>query len=359
MNNPETHMNTEAEREVRSPGLTHGGERPPDIDPNAVRPMNREFVVLGLGTMALLCAALLVLVVIVSRGDPSLPAPPASCSQGGKSLCENGFICTAGGCVQEQVYSCAGGKGCNNGACSCPNAQICREDRCVESTISAKKCSDPATQKLVRWLIDKCEKNGGKGTSCPAGDWEKFAIASDTFDAMLAGAAEGISIHFPWAVPSIQPGAPPWPGAEKKAYYLAELKKSRKAVDEAKLIFIVGRASKGGSSAENKQYGTLRWRAATTLLAGLYDDQPVGVVDEFNKKLRYVVLGDARQLPAGFYTQYFHERMIAWSDEETSRLARDVKDPLSQSDQERGWTVNTLNQVALIIPIPCDGTEAP
>lgn len=348
-------MKTEFQNEGVNPDL-RDSPGPESTDAGIPRPAgaNREFVVLVLGTMALLVAALLVLAYFLVR-PPPLEAHNAECDEKQAGSCGAGRVCSAGLCIDEEVPACKDGKGCNNGTCQCPGTQSCREDQCVQLTAPSAVCSDPDMKKLVGWIRQKC---GGGATSCPNADWDRFALESDTFDGMMAGSGQALSIHFDWSIPRIEPRAPEWPDPTTKSYYLAELQKHRKTLDDAKLIFIVGRASKGGTTEQNHKYGFKRMNVANGLLRGLYAGSSSDL-DKLNAKLHYVTLGDLRPLDAGVYRRHFGGRMIGWNAAATAKLAAAVTTSVPKSADDHIWTVNTLNQVALIIPIPCDGTEGP
>lgn len=320
----------------------------------------QEFLMVASGIMALLFAALLVLVYVFFNS----PKPPVVAVNGPVARecdekadkCGAGSVCVGGECVVVIRPACASGQGCNDGKCSCSPSQVCVDNACAAQPRSS--CADPELRKKIKALVVSCEAVGGHLLDCPASEWQKFAISNEAFDALMANFANAIAIHFPLALPEIDDRIHPWPDASIRSFYRTQLEQHRKSFDEAKAIFVVGRASKGGSVSDNQKFGQKRLQFATSLLRSLYKDGAVQEIDKLNGKLKYVALGSARQLPASFFSDHFQGRMLAWTAEEQARLEQDVKNAGAIEAKELWWTANTINQVAFLVPLPCDGSEA-
>lgn len=323
---------------------------------------NREFYVLALGTMALLFGALAVLIFLLfvkTDGGPAQGARVvAECEEGPRDTCDGGRTCVVGTCVLLNASLCPAGTGCGSGTCSCSKGLVCRDDACVPAPTENAACNEPNLQKLLGFLEVSCQKNGAVGVSCTETDLRRLAIEDSSFDALMASVQQTSSVHFPWSMPPIYPEQPRWPNVETKAHYREQLRKLQKSFDEAKLIFLVGRASLGGLPQENQKFGHARMTFVRDRLAELYDDRPPAEVDAMTSKLRWVAVGDKRQLTADFYLQHLDGRMIAASPKDTERLAANLAAPQSLSAAERVWTINTINQVVIIVPVPCDATGA-
>lgn len=76
---------------------------------------------------------------------------------------------------------------------------------------------------------------------------------------------------------------------------------------------------------------------------------------------REFILGPKRRIDRDMFAQRYSNHFVTWNKASRDLLLRLLKtaDPLSDDDAQ--WLDDTINQVVLIVPVPCDlkGTATP
>jgi hypothetical protein len=336
-------------------------ERYPDPRP-AERPgASRELVIFVSVVMSFLFATLLVIVYLVQPGRDAGPRsllPPARlCKEGDASGCPANHTCYGGECVPDTTPICAADAACGPDKCECPKGTYCAEGKCVQTTDAF--CSSPEVRKLVSEIVGHCNTPANKDVppmGCTAEEWRALAIRDGLFDQLVASFPTAISLHFPEALPPID-GVGQWPNAAGKQHYRAHLERFASTLLSAKVIFIVGRASASGPPEINNLYGRRRMAAAESWVRELYAGRSNAEKDALDGKIKSFTLGHHHQLSITFFQTHLADRMTAWDTDSTRRLLMNVAAGSRIESGERLWTVSTLNQSTLVVPVPCDGSE--
>lgn len=320
----------------------------------------------GARTMLMIFSTVMVLIavgtgVLLYRIIAPPPKEEARQCEGDKSsACAEGEMCIRGQCVawDQPVTKCQSGQSCDS-HCTCASPFACRGGVCIKVTDANRTpsdaCGSPGVQTALKQLVVTCESAGGRGVSCDLSKWKDFVINDARFDEIMTNFPGAMTIHFPAARPNVTPGAEAWPPPGVRAHYLDEVRKRRAALDAAKLIFLVGRASKGGPPQQNIDLGFARMGFARSLLRDLYKDPEAR--EALEKKVLNFTLGETRQLPSSFYAAHLAGQLVTWDDESLDRLTNAIQHPAAITDTDRWWAVNVVNQVAFLIPVPCDGGD--
>ncbi len=288
------------------------------------------------------------------RATGKTAAQVDKCDEGKAGTCLEGEICVHGQCTAwEDPPKCEIGKPCDP-RCSCPYA--CRSGLCVQPVASSAACALPEVQDALRRLVVACEHAGGRGIGCEPSKWQDFVMHDARFDEIITNFPDKVTIHFPAAKPEVVASWSDWPSAAVKAHYVEQMRRMRPALDAAKLIFVVGRASKGGAPEQNTRLGFARMQFARSLMQEVYKDSDTGR-DALDRKVLNFTLGESRQLPAGFFESRLEGKMITWDDGSQARLANAVMNPTAITQADKWWAVNVVNQVAFVIAVPCDGGD--
>lgn len=276
--------------------------------------------------------------------------------------CGAGYICDKMECIPfdpPEPPPCVAGaevKDCN---CWPPLARRTENghELCVKSDVIAA-CAAPEVQKALKSLVSDCIKNGGQGLSCKPADWQQFAIKNETFDQVMSNFPGAITVHFPSGRPMIGDNFVHWPPPLSFTHYVDVLRPNKKAFDEAKRIFVIGRASRGGASPEqNLKFGQERMDFARRLLVELYKEEGDAGRDAMSRKILNFTLGQERQIEASFFEAYFLPHAITWDDVSAQDFSKTLKARKTASEDKKVWAVGVMNQVAFVVPIPCDGSE--
>lgn len=275
------------------------------------------------------------------------------CREEDPSSCPSGHVCRGGACVASVIedLACQDGDTCEapGASCACNSPMKCVEQTCVAPAATPPVCSNLDIQELLGAISQQCK---GDFMACPDTDLEKFVLPSKTFDRVLSRFPETLTIHFPSGFPPLQGDG--WPTAEVTAYYRERVStaKTMKALREAKHVLVIARSSKGGSDLQNLKYS----RNRSELVRQEFLDAATSQAEReaLDAKFKYLALGSRKILTAKIFRKYYHNRMYAWSHEEEKLLRSQIGryDKLSWS--EKNGVDNLLNQVVIIVPIPCD-----
>jgi hypothetical protein len=304
----------------------------------------------GLATAGLLAPVALGLLLRIASGSALVEEviaelrPTQSCdSRRLDARCDEG-VCVASVCrvIHEPVRrreqeSCRGGELCAPGL-ECEMGLCTREPRVADAS-----CRAPEVQGALMRLRRRCAGVKGRDevglSACSEVEWEKMARADKGVDADLLALPGAFAVFFPVGAPD---AAGRWVSPHMREHYVASLRGSpaiRGALGAAKAVMVVGRASVTGDALANRE---LAQRRATTAAEWIKEaarvQAPVlvwGLADELT-----LSIGVMRGLLAAPIAE----------DEEAARELMELG---------RGMVGETaaLNQVALVVPLRCDGQE--
>ena len=336
-------------------------------------------VVVGLVLVAAAMGGAIYVVVSDPRKPASIPDPSQSpaeprneasnlgvCDVGVEGSCPQGQLCVEGECVARTTI---GKKFCMEemvpcDSCRCESPMECVAGLCRTKPEDEKVCDNPEVQKLLRKL-NECQgsRHGKDAGACSADDWEEFAIKGDDFDRLMASFSTKIAVHFWTGAPEVRYGQ-----FDQKArdYYLGKIRQYKSKFDAAGAIFLIGRASRSGYKGGgpnndiekkwNKQLGLRRMDFASQLMTELYaasNASPDQIV-ELGRKVIQFGLGDQKPVEVDFFYKNYLKNYIMWEPQAEEKMKQFLDDP-SKNEQ---WARNTINQVAMIIPVPCHLTPA-
>jgi hypothetical protein len=242
--------------------------------------------------------------------------------------------------------------------CSCPAPRSCVRGRCVlpeelapADAISA--CADPAVQEALQVLVQQCKRRGSSTLEgCEPSDWHDFAMKDDRFDTIMAAFPDRVSVHFPFGKPSRW--ANWWPRKETIANYSEQLIESKQAFSDAKVIFMIGRASPEGDPEVNYRTALMRMDVVRRMMNDLYAD---GGINPLGTKLKQFTMGDTRPVQPEFFRNFYANQHVTWDEASRRQLRRQLGRLDELSRDEKQWVFDTINRVVLVVPVPCDGTE--
>jgi hypothetical protein len=291
----------------------------------------------------------------------------AECVEGVRETCSPGYSCIGRECVEDPPAQCVEGDAESTGCvCLSPlkwQSGVCRpEQRQVAAEAASRKrvaaaCQDPEVQAAVKELITQC---GGKGLSeCPPGSFDELVMSGYRFDKLMSVFPDRVSVHFPFGLPRLNSHS--WPDKESTEHYVRQLTAVRGLVDKAKLVFVIGRASKSRDPKRSQAYATARINVVLrAFLPMLYGDTPEerAKLKELDRKVMLFALGESKVISFEFFSRNFSHRYTTWSDATRLKLQQVLSNAKAASTGDQQWAHNTVNQMVLIVPIPCDGTEA-
>lgn len=286
---------------------------------------------------------------VVAREDRA-----GECREEDPSSCPSGHVCRGGACVTSTVadLTCQDGDTCEapGATCTCQSPMKCVDQTCEAEAGPPPVCSNLDIQELLGAISQQCK---GDFMGCPDTELEKFVLPSKTFDQVLAKFPETITVHFPSGYPSVQGGSD-WPTAEVSAYYREHIASPRtmKALREAKHVLLIARSSKGGSDRENLKYSRVRSQVVLSKLLEAAASQEER--ERLEAKFKYLALGSRKVLTATLFRKSYQNRMYAWSVDEEKLLRTQVASYQTLAWAEKNRVDNLLNQVVIIVPIPCD-----
>lgn len=299
-------------------------------------------------TLGVLGVVLLQLIVALATQQQQRAEPArAQCRDGVDSECEAGEVCEGGRCVPaKQASSCQVGDPCGGPeGCTCAAGLTCVEGQCAAPTAAAI-CGDPAVAGLLRGISEVCN---GDIHECPPEKLEKYAISAANFDEVMSKFPATITLHFPDGNPRVRG----WPSAAARAYYEQRLKHPAvlRALMNAEDILLLGRSSEGGSVTENHTISRERAGVVRDLLVDLAPSQSER--SELTRKIYLLLMSNDRLLDANFFASRYANRLIAWSSEIEGTLRANIQGYAGLRGREGRWTRNTMNQVVVIVPLPC------
>ncbi len=295
----------------------------------------------------------------LSESKATLTRPVAECVEGDPMSCQSGQTCQAGICVQvTTIDTCQVGDSCDVTGASCRcveplhcEANVCRADKKPAS------CEDAAVQRVLSGVFETCK---GSWDSCPDDKLKDFALQSADFEDVLAAFPDTLTVHFPGGQPPIDSGKGPWPDTDEvRNHYQAQLSRPTvvKALREAQVLLIIGRSSQNGHEPDNLRYSRKRVDLVVdwVLKAAARPDEST----ELRGKLKRLLLGSRKVLEPDFFLKHYANRIIAWSADAEDNLRGKLANLPNLRGKDRSSTLNTMNQVVFIVPIPCQLPGAP
>lgn len=268
--------------------------------------------------------------------------------------CPEGQVCMGRTCMPERDYpvQCDLGDPCGaKGTCTCDGAMQCVDDTCVAT--ASKPPADICEQKEVKEALTQLKSAcAGDLKSCPTTDLQKFAIKYKDFDTLVARFPDSITVHFPGGKPSIDRDEDPWPTGAVEEFYLERMRRSAGAFRDAKSIFVIARSSPGGNIVRNELFAQRRSTLVKDLIGRSLVDDPA-TRNAVEKKFYDFILGHKRRIGRDFFAERYKNRFVTWDPRSRDRLLALISaDDLSETDD--AWVTQTINQVVLIVPIPCE-----
>lgn len=271
------------------------------------------------------------------------------------AACDDGELCAAGVCRHYGApVRSAEGKSCGDSLLCEPGLE-CQQGACraiKDLRIADAVCREPETRAALDRLVSQCaaKRPSGKGAGslglCEAWQWEEIARSDYHFDRRLLKLPGAFAVFFPTGEP--QEGGR-FPSPTQRQHYVARMRAEDRfmaAMAGARVVMAVGRASVTGEPVKNLALAQRRAQVAVSLVSEALGRDPR--VLEFG-------LADAFRLPADEMGRFLAAPMVAGA-EEAARLGA------SFAARESGYAAdldagNLLNQVALVVAFPCDGTE--
>jgi hypothetical protein len=338
------------EREATVPGRSAPPPRTSSVTPAEVRATRLLVAISAAAGLAFAIVAVVgfQLIIYLVRGPAGPPGP--ECVEGDPSRgCQQGLYCQAGRCRPEiQSSICEAGDPCNS--CECVAPMSCDAGVCAVPVAPAPVdvCDRPDIQKLLAALERDCQGDLG---SCPAGSLSKFAMKYEGFNELMAGFGDTLTIHFPAGMPPLD-GSDAWPDPETRERYLERLRPLAPALRDAKSVFIIARASPHGSRTQNEKFAKRRWFVARDLLYSVLEPAER---DALGRKFREFILGPRLNFDRDFFTQRYGNRFVTWDRPSRDKLLDLLrKQTPIDDDDDLDWMTNTINQVVLIVPVPCE-----
>ncbi len=285
-------------------------------------------------------------------------SPVLACREGEyNNQCPDGMLCVGTRCVPDApLPTCEDGELCRY--CQCPEPRMCVRGQCVDPEVSTpasavSACNDPAVQEALQVLVQQCKKRGNSTLEgCEPSDWHDFAMKDDRFDTIMAAFPDRVSVHFPFGKPSRW--ANWWPLQRTVAEYRTQLLESKEAFSDAKIIFMIGRASPEGAPEVNYRTALLRMDVVRRLMDELYVS---GEVNPLGTKIKQFTMGDTRPVQPEFFRNFYANNHVTWDEPSRRQLRRQLGRLDELTRDEKQWVFDTINRVVLVVPVPCDGTE--
>jgi hypothetical protein len=339
------------DREVTVPGRVAA----PDPFPPPERRTARLLVAItGGSAVAFACIAYVGLQILLHALGGRMGDPKPECTEGTTpDGCPDGLVCMGRTCSVEPDYGptrCDVGDPCGaKGTCTCDGALQCVADSCVQkaSELPVDICEQTDVKDALKQLKVAC---AGNISNCPATNLQSFAINYKDFDTLIAQFPATLTVHFPGGKPPIDKGEVEWPAGTVKEFYLERIRRSAPAFREAKSVFVIARSSPGGNIVRNELFAQARSRIVKDLIL---DAVEYGERDTVEGKFYDFILGHKRRIDRHFFAERFTNRFITWDQKSRDRLLGLISaDELSEPND--AWVTQTINQVVLIVPVPCE-----
>lgn len=340
------------EREVTMPGRDTDPYPPPE------RRIARLLVAItGGSAVAFACVAFVGFqILLYAVGDRGKHTEP-ECTEGVvPDGCAEGLTCVGRTCMPEQNYPtrCDLDDPCGaKGTCTCDGAMQCVADVCVRKegpSTGIDICEEPEVKAALKQLKTDC---AGNITHCPAPDLQRFAIKYKDFDTLVARFPDTITVHFPGGMPPIDKGAAAWPTGQVEQFYLERLRRSSAAFQSARSIFVIARSSPGGSIVRNELFAQARSNLVKDLVLRSLAELAPADRDAVENKFFDFILSHKRRIGRDFFSERYANRFITWDMKSRDRLIAHLgAEDLGESDE--AWLTQTINQVVLIVPVPCE-----
>lgn len=280
--------------------------------------------------------------------------------------CPDGQWCVHERCTPHEEPPIAGrGEQCRDVPCDvglrCGPDLRCRPRG--EPPTPAPTCGDPAVEAAVSRLTQAClqrrqsvHERVEAGEGCSADEWRALLADDDEMNALLAAFPDRLAVFFPSGEPRVRR---PWPDPQTRPYIVGELARHAKALREAKLLFVIGRASPDGNPKDDHALALRRINAVEQLI-----DQALGRNKPSERGSGPLLIGwgapsDRPVALEAFVRNYAGTQTpIAASRLESERLAAAFAAVRAgEPVPARRSLERDVNRVVLVIPVPCAGTK--
>lgn len=310
-----------------------------------------------------LTGAMVLLAGYVALVEPQL-AGALSCDplRPDEDQCPAGQWCMRTRCEpREEVPVAARGERCHDRRCEYP--MTCGVDmRCHPADAPATPaltCQSPEVQRAIARLSSACRQRkqsiqdrAQSEASCSADEWRSLLASDAEMSALLAAFPDRFPVFFPAGEPRRKLR---WPEAHERAHLVEQIATHRDALQSARMLFVIGRASRDGRRASDDHDLALR---RINLVERLLDevlgrDEPSSA----GAGPLLVAWGAPGEhaLELGVFVQHYAGRSppITASPADSARLARAFEafragEPVPRRSLER-----EVNRVVLVIPVPC------
>lgn len=195
-------------------------------------------------------------------------------------------------------------------------------------------------------------------------------MEDEKFDLLLAAFPDRFAVLFPPNQPHLK--KQDWPSAATREHFIAQIRRFREPLGQAKQIFVIGRSSPDGSAETNRLLTLRRMRLVEDLIdAVVFEGLSETERSRINLRIRTFALSSQRPIdPASFKESYLgessgssssaDERLVLADEASHGKLVSALNGRVDL--KERGtpaWQelFNALNRVVLVVPIPCTGDE--
>lgn len=281
------------------------------------------------------------------------PAPVCEPARLDEEPCPAGTHCIAGTCeaLRREVRRddgeacgealCAPGLECFRGACTLPDDLPVVTDACRPAGVRA----------AMTYLRAQCAARLGRPAAslqeCTIEAWRAFSETDPQFEAQLGMLPGVFSVHFAQDQPDAQLR---WATPAIRSEYQAQLAAHRGSLLTASQVLVIGRASVEGGVARNRALAERRAALTEELLQ-------LELADALPRTSRWGLASEHALAPERFQADVAAPP-VAWTRAEAERLrstlARDLGEVPTETWQ---WVQNTINRVALVVPLYCDGVE--
>lgn len=322
----------------------------------------------GITIVAVVIVSLLAVWLVLPKVEPAGP-PEIEAECGPLRACpEERMSCYLGDCYpipdgneKKVLAKCEIGAACPNTECACRAPLKCN--------LEAGRCEAPDdicllsdVQQAVDRLYAQCagRKTGADVETCPPGELKDYVMNDPAFDDLIRSFPGVFTVHFDYAQPPEDRGSQQtrWLG-QFEPYYATQFEGHRPALDEAKVTFIVGRASWGkrASTREktiNQRYALRRASVTQAMIKKIYDKAGLDGDKFVAASAIFSVIDPGRAHEIGtFLERYSANRIITWDKQAFERIQRATQEQHEASAEDYQWAQNTLNQVVVVVPIPC------